>query len=200
MTMEHQRLCLCLILSLSLVLLGGSVVGAADDLVTKCGQFVQKVTPCLSFAQGQAAVPTKDCCDAAASIKQSSPECMCFIIQQTHKGNEQSKSLGIREDKLLQLPSACKMKANVSNCPKLLGLPADSPDAAIFKTTNSSSASTAPAGGANDTTTTTNSGDSTSPGSVGSTLQSPLFANVLVVALAVLLAAFPTSGFLSVFT
>ncbi|XP_028771927.1 non-specific lipid transfer protein GPI-anchored 1 [Neltuma alba] len=195
--MEHKSLSLCLILSLSLVLLGGPVAGA-EDLVTKCGQVVQKVMPCLTFATGQAAVPTKQCCDAAASIKESSPECMCYVIQQTHKGNAQSKSLGIQEAKLLQLPSACKLNANISHCPELLGLPANSPDAAIFKNTNSSSAAMAPGGAADAKT---NSSSSTSPsGSIGSTLQPPFFADVLAVALAVLLVAFPASGFLSVFT
>lgn len=115
--MEHHSFYLILSLSLCLSLVNPVVGAASDDMATKCSQVVQKVIPCLSFAQGTAAVPTKECCDATASIKASSPECMCYIIQQTHKGNEQSKSLGIKEERLLQLPSACKLKANVSDCP-----------------------------------------------------------------------------------
>ncbi|XP_054807290.1 non-specific lipid transfer protein GPI-anchored 1 [Prosopis cineraria] len=194
--MEHQSLCLCLILSLSLVLLGGRSVAGANDLTTKCSQNIQKVMPCLSYATGKEAEPTKQCCEATSSIKESSPECLCFVIQQTHNGNSQSKSLGISEAKLLQLPSACKLAVNMSNCPNLLGLPANSPDAAIFKTANSSSAATP----ATTNAVTARSNSSADSGSIGSTLRPPLFADILAVALAVLIVAFPTSGFLSVFT
>nr|XP_016442333.1 PREDICTED: non-specific lipid transfer protein GPI-anchored 1-like [Nicotiana tabacum] len=47
------------------------------------------------------------------------------------------------EDKLLQLPSACKLaNASISNCPELLNIPSTSPDYAIF--TNASTASKTP--------------------------------------------------------
>lgn len=93
----------------------------ADDLSTKCAEVVQKVIPCLDFASGKEAAPKKECCDATASIKESNPECLCFVIQQTHKGSPQIKSLGIQEDKLLQLPSLCKVKnATITDCPSKL--------------------------------------------------------------------------------
>lgn len=93
------------------------VIGA-DDLTTKCAAVVTKVTPCLNFATGTAAAPTKECCDSATSIKESNPECLCFIIQQIHKGSPEVKSMGIQESRLLQLPSACNLKnASISNCP-----------------------------------------------------------------------------------
>jgi len=90
----------------------------ADDLSTKCAQVVQKVIPCLNFASGKEATPKKECCDATTSIKESNPECLCYIIQQTHKGSPEIKNLGIQEDKLLQLPSLCNVKnASITNCP-----------------------------------------------------------------------------------
>lgn len=89
-----------------------------DNLAEKCGQVVQKVIPCLGFATGKEATPSKQCCDSATVIKDTDPECLCYIIQQTHKGSAESKSMGIREDRLLQLPSACQVKnASISNCP-----------------------------------------------------------------------------------
>ncbi|XP_027343268.1 non-specific lipid transfer protein GPI-anchored 1-like [Abrus precatorius] len=103
------------------------------DLATKCNIVVEKVIPCLNFATGQVAVPTKDCCEATSKIKESDPECLCYVIEQTHKGNAEVKSMGIQEDRLLQLPSACNLKnASATHCPKLLGLSPNSPDAAIF--------------------------------------------------------------------
>lgn len=90
----------------------------AEDLAQKCGQVVQKVIPCLDFATGKAPTPKKECCDAANSIKETNPECLCYIIQQTHKGSPESKSMGIQEAKLLQLPKVCSVKnASISNCP-----------------------------------------------------------------------------------
>ncbi|KAL5188039.1 Non-specific lipid transfer protein GPI-anchored 1 [Glycine soja] len=104
------------------------------DLAAKCNLLVQKVLPCLNFATGQAAVPTKDCCEATSEIKKSDPECLCFAIQQTHKGSPEVKNMGIQEARLLQLPSACNLKnASTTNCPKLLGLSPNSADAAIFR-------------------------------------------------------------------
>ncbi|KAK6645968.1 hypothetical protein PHAVU_L002446 [Phaseolus vulgaris] len=111
-------------------------VGALEEghLAAECNLLVQKVIPCLNFATGQAAVPTKECCEATLEIKKSDPKCLCFAIQQTHKGIPEAKSMGIQEGRLLQLPSACNLKnASTTNCPKLLGLSPNSPDAAIFR-------------------------------------------------------------------
>jgi len=95
-------------------------VGASEehDLAAKCNLLVQKVLPCLNFATGQAAVPTKECCSAMLEIKNSDPKCLCFAIQQTHKGIPEAKSMGIQEGRLLQLPSACNLKnASTTSCP-----------------------------------------------------------------------------------
>ncbi|PPS17437.1 hypothetical protein GOBAR_AA03138 [Gossypium barbadense] len=102
---------------------------------------------CLSFAQGKMEKPSKECCSSVSSIKEEEPKCLCYILQQTQASGAQNlKSLGVQQDKLLQLPSACQLKnASVTDCPKLLGLAPNSPDAAIF--TNSSSTPTTPSTG-----------------------------------------------------
>lgn len=105
-----QSLCLCFFLLM--------LCANGADLAEKCNQVVQKVIPCLNFATGKAAVPTAECCDASEKIKESVPECLCYIIQQTHKGSPEVKSMGIQEAKLLQLPTACNLKnASITNCP-----------------------------------------------------------------------------------
>ncbi|ESW35763.1 hypothetical protein PHAVU_001G262400 [Phaseolus vulgaris] len=159
----------------------------ADDLSTKCAEVVQKVIPCLDFASGKEAAPKKECCDATASIKESNPECLCFVIQQTHKGSPQIKSLGIQEDKLLQLPSLCKVKnATITDCPKLLGLSPSSPDAAIF--TNSSKVTPA-----------TSSTQSTTPQSQNASYGSAVVPSMLLMTLTIVVAAI-SPVFVSIYT
>ncbi|KAK4377061.1 hypothetical protein RND71_003357 [Anisodus tanguticus] len=124
-----------------LILYTGLLANGDDNnnsLGSKCGVEFQKVAACLTYATGKAPSPSKECCDAATDIKEKDPVCLCYIIEQIHKGSSpQLKSMGIQEDKLLQLPSACKLtNASISNCPKLLNIPPNSPDMAIF--TNSS--------------------------------------------------------------
>ncbi|XP_065874313.1 non-specific lipid transfer protein GPI-anchored 1 [Euphorbia lathyris] len=127
------------LLCLNLSVEGQSAVPA------ECSSQIQKVMPCLTYATGKAAAPTPDCCKSVKEIKESEPKCLCMIMQQTHNGSAEIKSLGIQEDKLLQLPSACKFQnASISFCIKELGLAPNSPDAAIF-TSNASTTPTAPA-------------------------------------------------------
>ncbi|OAY34306.1 non-specific lipid transfer protein GPI-anchored 1 [Manihot esculenta] len=126
------------------------VDGAGGGVNEECNNGFQKVMPCLTYATGKANIPTKDCCDEVKDLKDSNPKCLCFIIQQTNSGSAQIKSLGIQQNRLLQLPSACQLRnASVSFCPKLLGLSPSSPDAAIF--TNTTTAPTTTPTGASAT-------------------------------------------------
>ncbi|GMI87677.1 glycosylphosphatidylinositol-anchored lipid protein transfer 1 [Hibiscus trionum] len=123
------------------------IVGAADEsgLANQCSKDFQSVMSCLNFAQGKAAKPSEECCSSVSSVKENEPKCLCYILQQSQTSGAQSlKSMGVQQVKLFQLPSACHLKnASVSDCPKLLGLAPNSPDAAIF--TNSSSTTATPA-------------------------------------------------------
>ncbi|CAH8253729.1 unnamed protein product [Arabidopsis lyrata] len=117
-------------------------------LADECSQDFQKVTLCLDFATGKATTPSKKCCDAVEDIKERDPKCLCFVIQQAKTGGQALKDLGVQEDKLIQLPTACQLhNASITNCPKLLGLSPSSPDAAVF-TSNATTSTTpvAPAG------------------------------------------------------
>ncbi|KAL8535118.1 hypothetical protein ACS0TY_010946 [Phlomoides rotata] len=159
----------------------GMLAEGDDSIAAKCSSVLEKVTPCLSFATAKAAAPTKDCCDSVTGLKQANPACLCFIIQQIHNGsNPAIKSLGVQESRLLQLPSACKLaNASVAECPKLLNLPPNSPDALIF--TNTSAATPVA------TSSTTPSSDAYS--------HQPRLTGYLTVAMAIYLHAFPT-GFM----
>ncbi|KAG8365872.1 hypothetical protein BUALT_Bualt17G0017100 [Buddleja alternifolia] len=142
---------------MSTVILGSAlcflVVGAAAatdaTLSQKCLAQFQKVAMCLPFVTEKAPAPTKDCCAAATDLKDTDPACLCYIVQQIHNGSSQAiKSMGIQESRLLQLPSACKLaNASVAECPRLLHLAPNSPDAAIFTNTTSAAATTSPGTG-----------------------------------------------------
>ncbi|KAM3303728.1 non-specific lipid transfer protein GPI-anchored 1 [Capsicum chacoense] len=133
-----------------------------NSLGEKCGAEFQKVAACLTYATGKAPSPSKECCDAAEEIKENNPVCLCYIIEQIHKGaSPQLKSMGIQEDKLLQLPSACKLtNASISNCPKLLKIPPNSPDYAIFTNVTKSHVST-PGGASSSSSSSSASPDTT---------------------------------------
>lgn len=131
---------------------------AAATLAEQCSDDFQKVTTCLNYATGKAETPTKDCCDSVTEIKGKDPVCLCYIIQQTHNGSEQIKSIGLQESRLIQLPTACKLtNASISDCPKLLNISSSSPDYSIF--TNTSSATTTPSTGTGTSTVTTPTSD-----------------------------------------
>ncbi|XP_050373959.1 non-specific lipid transfer protein GPI-anchored 1 [Argentina anserina] len=135
--MEKMLMCLAVVT----MLVWGSA-GAAETVAQKCSDQFQKVAVCLTYATGKAATPTKECCESVKGLKETEPECLCYVIQQAGSGSDQIKKMGIQVAKLLQLPTACSLKdANASNCPALLGLAPNSPDAAIF--TNGTTTSTA---------------------------------------------------------
>lgn len=105
----------------------GSVVSdAADTTAEECNDVFQKMMICLDYAKGKSPTPSKDCCTSIKDIKDSKPKCLCYIIQQSHSGADALKSLGVQEDKLLQLPTACQIQnASISNCPSRFCLPKD---------------------------------------------------------------------------
>ncbi|OMO88146.1 hypothetical protein COLO4_20410 [Corchorus olitorius] len=125
------------------------VVEAADaDLASECSKDFQSVMTCLNFAQGKAATPSTECCSSVSSIREDRPKCLCFILLQTKTSGAQNlKNLGVQEAKLFQLPTACQLKnSSVSDCPTLLGLAPNSPEAAVFSNI-STAATTTPATG-----------------------------------------------------
>ncbi|KAL8269126.1 hypothetical protein R6Q59_002924 [Mikania micrantha] len=129
------------------------VWGACGDesLAQQCSEKLPEVMTCTAFASGKESSPEAKCCDSVKEMKESNPACLCFLIQQIHNGtNPMLQKMNIQEARLLQLPSACKIaNATISDCPKLLKLPPNSPDAKIFSNvTNTVSPPTSGSGGA----------------------------------------------------
>ncbi|WOL03731.1 non-specific lipid transfer protein GPI-anchored 1-like [Canna indica] len=132
----------------SSLLLFVCVVGlvAGDDSVQqKCAQTTTKMLPCLDYASGKKDEPPSSCCTVVTDIRKTDPACLCFVIQQAHSGSPGFRSLDLKVDRLVQLPSICKLaNSSVSDCPKLLGIPPSSPEYSIF--TNISTANIASSG------------------------------------------------------
>ncbi|NP_001130434.1 putative bifunctional inhibitor/LTP/seed storage protein family precursor [Zea mays] len=106
---------------------------AADPLQSKCQGDFGKLTDCMDYATGHAASPSSTCCGDAGDTEKARPECLCYIIQQTHTGRNQVQSLGLRFDRLMALPAACNLpNSNVSLCITLLNLKPGSADYALF--------------------------------------------------------------------
>ncbi|KAM5568229.1 non-specific lipid transfer protein GPI-anchored 1 [Rosa sericea] len=164
--------------------------GAAETVADKCNDKFQKVAVCLTYATGKAATPTKECCESVKGIKESEPECLCYVIEQANSGSDQIKKMGIQVAKLLELPSACNLKnASASNCPALLGLAPNSPEAAIF-TNATTSNTTTPA-----TATSGQSAPETVSASGGVTKLGPGYAGLVVaVAVSIVFLAFPPAA------
>ncbi|KAL3501013.1 hypothetical protein ACH5RR_035462 [Cinchona calisaya] len=172
----------------------GLVAGDATSttIANECANQFPKVSTCLTFVTGQADAPTTQCCTSVADLKNANPVCLCYIIQQIHNGsNSQIKNMGIQEARLLQLPSACHMaNASTAECPKLLNLPPNSPDAAIF---SNSTASTTPSGSATPSSpeTATPTAATKNSGSSGFK-HGPQLAGPVAIAVAIFFCSFPT--------
>ncbi|KAL4587051.1 hypothetical protein LXL04_011701 [Taraxacum kok-saghyz] len=178
--MAMTNYCSVVLAVVCIVLCGSGTGGWAQSLADQCASKLPEVMSCVAFASGKETTPQKKCCDSVTEMKESNPACLCFLIQQIHNGtNPALKSMNIQESRLLQLPSACKLaNASISDCPKLLKLPANSPDAAIFN--NVTTPTTSPTTGGGTTTSSTSTSPShgfkyEAPMFVGSTMLSLLF-------------------------
>ncbi|XP_010250696.1 PREDICTED: non-specific lipid transfer protein GPI-anchored 1-like [Nelumbo nucifera] len=159
MVMRSEFVLFCLLLAP--YLFASSIFSAADSasdaLAQQCAnELLTKLSPCLDYSTGKAELPTKECCTSVTSMRDQHPVCLCFLIQQTHNGRPEVKQLGLKEDRLLKISGTCKLtNASISECPRLLNLPRDSPDNAIFLNSTSNSSSTSSLSDTSNTTSAT---------------------------------------------
>ncbi|WOL08868.1 protein YLS3-like [Canna indica] len=96
----------------------------------ECGSQLLGLATCLTFVQGNANAPTPDCCSAAKGVVAKSFKCLCVLIK-----DKDEPQLGFKIDvsRAALLPSLCDVSANITDCPRLLGLPSNSADAKVFE-------------------------------------------------------------------
>ncbi|KAG8048070.1 hypothetical protein GUJ93_ZPchr0008g13810 [Zizania palustris] len=110
-----------------------AAAAAQNALQGKCADDFTKLTDCMDYATGHEDAPSSACCGDTSATQKARPECLCYIIQQVHSGRNEVQSLGLRFDRLLAMPAACKLpNANVTLCINLLHLTPSSPDYALF--------------------------------------------------------------------
>ncbi|KAG0487276.1 hypothetical protein HPP92_009371 [Vanilla planifolia] len=96
----------------------------------ECAAQLVGLATCLAYVQGEAAVPTPDCCSGLKGVLARSPKCLCVLVKDR---DDPSLGLKINLTRALYLPTSCGAAANISRCPELLNLPPNSPDAQVFK-------------------------------------------------------------------
>ncbi|CAN4110439.1 unnamed protein product [Withania somnifera] len=107
------------------------VFGNSDTEKDKqeCTQSLIGLATCLPYVGGNAPAPTPDCCNGLKQVLKASKKCLCLLIKDR---NDPDLGLQLNVTLALTLPSACQVPANISECPALLHLPANSSDAQIF--------------------------------------------------------------------
>ncbi|XP_020587006.1 non-specific lipid transfer protein GPI-anchored 1 [Phalaenopsis equestris] len=142
--MAPFRIPLFSLLLLLLLFFAAARASDAPSIDQNCATEASKLTDCLGYASGQEAAPTGKCCGSVTEMRGEDPACLCLVIRQAHAGGGGFSAFHLRLDRLLTLPRACALaNASVSYCPKLLNLPPNSPDIAIFTNASYANSSTA---------------------------------------------------------
>ncbi|KAL2461349.1 Bifunctional inhibitor/lipid-transfer protein/seed storage 2S albumin superfamily protein [Abeliophyllum distichum] len=105
----------------------------------ECAQSLVGLATCLPYVGGTAKIPTPDCCKGLKQLLKTNKKCLCVIIKD---GNDPDLALNINLTLALSLPQICNAPANVSQCPALLNLPPNSPDAQVFYQIGANSSNT----------------------------------------------------------
>uniref|UniRef100_A0A2N9HEA3 Bifunctional inhibitor/plant lipid transfer protein/seed storage helical domain-containing protein n=1 Tax=Fagus sylvatica TaxID=28930 RepID=A0A2N9HEA3_FAGSY len=142
-----------ILLVLMSVMVSYTMEDAAKDR-EECTQQLVGLATCLPYVGGQAKAPTPDCCTGLKQVLNNNKKCLCVIIRDR---NDPELGLQINVTLALGLPSVCHAPANVSQCPALLHMDPNSPEAQVFYQLGSNSSqstgspSTSPNVGGNST-------------------------------------------------
>ncbi|XP_062174991.1 non-specific lipid transfer protein GPI-anchored 14-like isoform X2 [Alnus glutinosa] len=121
------RLGFILVLLIS-VMVSYTMADAAKDR-EECQQQLVSMATCLPYVGGEAKAPTPDCCSGLKQVLKNNKKCLCVIIRDR---NDPDLGLQINVTLALSLPSVCHAPANVSQCPALLHMDPNSPEAQVF--------------------------------------------------------------------
>ncbi|GMN48828.1 hypothetical protein TIFTF001_018001 [Ficus carica] len=91
-------------LGLALVLAAAILGRAAAQ--SSCTSTLLSLSPCLNYITGNSSKPSSSCCSQLSNVVQSSPQCLCTVLNGTG-----ASSLGftINQTLALSLPGACKV-------------------------------------------------------------------------------------------
>ncbi|XP_059665047.1 non-specific lipid transfer protein GPI-anchored 14-like [Cornus florida] len=144
--MSLQAMYSCMLL---MVLVGFANSDIAKDR-EECADQLVGLTTCLPYVGGDSKAPTLDCCTGIKQVLQNSKKCLCVLVKDR---NDPSLGLKINATLALGLPTTCHAPSNVSECPSLLHLAPNSPDAKVFEefTNSTKGSNSVPAANGNST-------------------------------------------------
>ncbi|XP_024042368.1 protein YLS3 [Citrus clementina] len=117
-----------LVIVLMMISSSGTMADKAKDK-EECTNQLVGLSTCLPYVGGDAKAPTPDCCSGLKQVLKNDKKCLCVIIRDM---NDPELGLNINVTLTLGLPSVCHATANVSQCPALLHLDPNSPEAQVF--------------------------------------------------------------------
>ncbi|KAI4383666.1 hypothetical protein MLD38_009475 [Melastoma candidum] len=117
------------LLSVTLVMLAGFVGSDHAQDREECTDQLVGLATCLPYVNGDARVPTQDCCSSLKLILQKSLKCLCILVRDR---NDPSLGIKVNTTLALSLPSSCNAPVNISSCIDILHLAPASDLAKVF--------------------------------------------------------------------
>nr|GLL31730.1 protein YLS3-like [Ipomoea trifida] len=136
--MDSKSVSFCIILLIATLLCGVVRSDTAKDRA-ECADQLVGLAPCLPYVSGDAKLPTPDCCTGLKEVVEKSKKCLCILVKDR---DDPSLGFKINATLALGLPDKCHAPANISQCPDLLHLAHNSPDAKIFEDFNKTAPAT----------------------------------------------------------
>ncbi|XP_011089694.1 protein YLS3 [Sesamum indicum] len=130
--MLSKNMFMGLTISYILVLLFGLTSCDVEKDKEKCTNQLIGLATCLPYVSGESKFPPMDCCTGFKEVLQKSKECLCLLVKDR---NDPSLGFKINATLALSLPSKCNAPVNqsITDCPAVLHLPPNSPDAKVFE-------------------------------------------------------------------
>ncbi|KAI3420687.1 AAI domain-containing protein, partial [Psidium guajava] len=107
--------------------------GVSSDMARdkqECAAQLVHLSPCIPFVGGDGKAPPPTCCVNLRKDVDKTRRCLCMLVRDR---DEPGLGFKLNATLALALPSICHAPANVSNCPALLHLDPNSPEAQVFE-------------------------------------------------------------------
>ncbi|KAH9604001.1 hypothetical protein KSS87_023604 [Heliosperma pusillum] len=125
-----------------LIMLVSMANGDINQDKKECADQLVGLATCLPYVGGQAKTPTPDCCTGLNLLVKTNKKCLCILIKDK---DDPSLGLKINTTLALGLPLKCNSPDHdTSECPALLHLAPNSPEAKVFTDSGKSAAPTTP--------------------------------------------------------
>ncbi|CAL9213522.1 unnamed protein product [Arabidopsis halleri] len=114
-----------MILAMLALVIATVLYGGATTVQAGCSDTLTSLSSCLNYLNGGSTSPSSNCCSQFSTVVQSSPECLCYVVN----SNESSFS-GFKFNRTLalNLPTACNVQTpSPSQCNTSRNVPTTSP-------------------------------------------------------------------------